>query len=129
VKKHSGRRRRGRPAVFDRSRLERTSWVFQGVKTKRGLQNNTYALEGVSIIKNKVKPETLYYFYSEKSIKTSILSELGRLARALFPTNLSMEEIEEEVAGTAEDLYTLHKEYGFKVKGLVGVCRDIRLNR
>ena len=40
-----------------------------------------------------------------------------------------MEETEEIVTGVVEDLYTLHKECGFKVKGLVRVCRDERLNR
>ena len=129
MKEHSERRGRGRPAVFDKSRLDKTSWVFQGVKTKRGLQNNTYALQALAIMKNRVEPETFEYFHSEKSTKTSILSELGRLTHSLLHTNLTMEETEEEVAGAAEELYTLNKEYGFNVKRLIRVLRNVRLNR
>jgi hypothetical protein len=66
---------------------------------------------------------------SEKSMKTSILSEIGRLTSSLLDKNLTMEETEEIVAETVEGLYALHKEHGFKVKGLVRVCRDERLNK
>ena len=128
-KKNIKSSKRGRPSVFDESRLARTKFVFSEVRTKRGLQNNTYALECVQIIRNKVKPETLEYFYSEKSMKTSILSELGRLAMSLYDTNLTTEEVEEVIVESAENLYVLHKEHGFNVKGLVGVCRDKRLGR
>lgn len=128
MKEHSTKKKRGRPVLFDDARLERTGCVFQEVRTKRGLQNNTYALQALAIMKKRVKSETLNYFFSEKSIKTSILSEIGRLA-SLLDNNLTLEETEDIVVGVAEDLYTLHKEYGYKVKGLVGACRDIRLNQ
>jgi hypothetical protein len=128
VKEHSTKRKRGRPAIFDEFILSKTSGTFPNVRTKRSLQNNTYAMEGLKIIKKKVEPETFEYFHSEKSTKTSLLSELGRLAWSLTRTGLTMEEIEEEVAGAAEELYTLHKEHGFKVKALVRFCRNVRLN-
>ncbi len=123
------KRKVGRPEKFAKEDYSTVGWIFQNVLTKRGLQNNTYAFTTMKVINKKVSEEIYeYYVPVNGKIKTSLLAEIGRMHihnLHIFPED----EVIATTIETAETLYQLHKELGFKVKGLINVCRGIRLNR
>jgi len=106
-------KKRGRPKFHDEDQLNQLKGVFPDIKTRRGLQNKCYEINALDAIKDIEGMEFLYDPQNQ-TLKSSILSELGRLRN------------EDNIRLVAQHICERAKNETLTIKQWEKICRSIR---
>lgn len=107
--------KRGRPRFQREKQMNCIQKLHPNIRTRRGLQNKYYEVMAVGAIKGVEGMEFLCD-YKKDTLKSSILTEIGRL------------EDEDEIRNVATNICEVAKSQKLSTKQWVELCRKIRLH-
>lgn len=105
--------KRGRPPAFDDGWYQDVKAISPNIRTRRGIVNQMYCANGLDAIKDMQGMEYLIN-EAEKTIKVSILTELGRLNDEQAAREAASFICEREAAGdhrTAHEWAAIVRKY------------------
>lgn len=109
--KHKGKR--GRPPAFDDLHHQTYKDIWPDIRTRRGITNKIYAINGLAIVKEMRGVEYIFN-EADNTMKVSILTELGRLNDEQAAREAASFICEREAAGdhrTAHEWAAIVRKY------------------